>query len=193
LPAYDPHGFALVALIPDFETTPEWRATLASPDYADWRDSPLDQERIRTAIAKRLIRSLRDLKVRELTLAGNPFWVELSVNVVRSHHSWHQSGRIQLYAMRSLGYRLALETVSDTEKSRLRHIVHNALLHKIDVGAGEEFRPLVVIARAVATKSLIKQLEDRIRDAPTRSVRINAQRMLDGINGKPYRPYRAYT
>jgi hypothetical protein len=91
--------------------------------------------------------------------------------------------------LRSLSRRLHSEGVSEDERRSLRHVITEALLWKIDAGAGEEFRSLTRIARDVASDDLVAGLEARMREAPKRSVRINAERMLDCIRGKPYRRY----
>lgn len=188
-PAWRPDSYLLVRIIPDFDNTPEWRAAAAAPHYSMWRDSPYDAERIRGAVAANILAKLRDSNVRELIVTGDPFWLALTINVVCSHHRWHRSGRIQLSAMRSLRQRLSIKTLSDPERSRLLEVMNDALLRNVDVGTGQEFRALAHIARTVATDKLITGLEDRVRTSTTRSVRINAQRMLDYINGKPYRTY----
>ena len=176
-------------MIPDFDNTPEWREAAAVPHYSMWRDSPCDAERVRGAVAANIIAKLRDSNVRELIVTGDPFWLALTINVVCSHHRWHRSGRIQLSAMRALRQRLSINTLSDRERPRLLEVMNDALLRNVDVGIGQEFRALAHVARTVANDKLITGLEDRVRASTTRSVRINAQRMLDYINGKPYWKY----
>ena len=93
-------------------------------------------------------------------------------------------------AMRSLRRLLGSAGISEKEARKLRDVLEQALLAKVDSGAGEEFRALAQIAKAVATKGLITGLEHRMRNATDEPARINAQRMLDVIHGKPYRRYR---
>jgi hypothetical protein len=188
-PAWRPDSHLLVQMIPDFDNTPEWRAAAAAPQYSMWRDSPWDEERVRGAVAANIIAKLRHPNVRKRIVIGDPFWLALTINVVCSHHRWHQSGRIQLSAMRSLRQRLTIDTLSAPERSRLLDVMNDALLRNVDVGAGQEFRALARVARTVTNNKLIAGLEDRVSTSKTRSVRINAQRMLDYINGKPYSKY----
>lgn len=144
---------------------------------------------MRGAVANQIVRRLRDEDVRKLIETGDAFWLELAKRVATCKQRWHQSGRIQASALRSLTRRYAMAGLSGEEKQNLGSSIAIALLHKIDTGTGEEFRSLTGVARQVATPELIAALEGRVRDSASRSVRINAKRMLDRINGMPYKRY----
>ena len=183
----------LVEMIPDFETTQEWRAAIAGSHYEKWafdRTSTSDLERIRRAVAVNLIRKLRDSVVGDLVMDGDLFWLALALNVAQTAHVWHQSSRVQLNVLRALRRRLAREGLSDQEKQQISDVLEQHLLRKVDTGAGEEFKAIALIARTIPTAGLITGLQERIRSAEKRSVRINALRMLDCVNGLPYRRYR---
>jgi hypothetical protein len=189
-PTWRADGHLLIAMVPDFHKTPVWRETEASPLYETWRNSAYDVERVQAAIALGIIRNLRGETARKHILEGDLFWTVLAINVLRSQHHWHQSGRIRLVAMRGLRGRLGAETITDKERRSLTALLEQYLLRAVDEGAGEEFKALTRIAKAIGTTALVKQLEERVNDAQERPTRNNAQRMLDCINGKPYRPYR---
>jgi hypothetical protein len=189
-PAPRADGYLLVGIIPDFETTPEWREAQAGPHYETWRHSAYDVERIQAAIALAIIRKLRSEAARKGIHEGDPFWTTLAMNVLRSQHHWHQSGRIRLATMRALRGRWADPTVNDTERARLTAVLQQSLIRAIDEGAGEEFKPLTKIAKAIGGSALRKALDERVQNAPTRPIRLNSQRMLDVMSGKPYGRYR---
>lgn len=134
-------------------------------------------------------RRLRDPEIQELIVKGDPFWRALAIDVVTSKDRWHQSGRIRINALRALRRRLCCEDMSAAEQSELHDAIDLGILQMLDSGVGEEFRALANVARTAATPKLIAALEDRVRTSPSRPHRINAQRLLDRIAGKPYRPY----
>lgn len=188
-PAPRADGYLLIGMIPDFQTTPEWRDAQASPDYETWRHSAYDVERIQAAIALGIIRNLRSEIARKQIFDGNPFWTALAINVLRSQHHWHQSGRIRLAAMRALRGRWAADAITEGERRGLKAVLEQHLLRAVDEGVGEEFKPLCQIAKAISPAELITALEQRANNPPNRATGINAQRMLDVMNGKPYRRY----
>jgi hypothetical protein len=179
----------LVALILDFDSTLEWREAVEGPHYEVWRHSSVDVGRVKEAVAEGIIRKLRDPGVHELIVAGDVFWGQLAVNVARADYTWHQSGRIKVNAMRALRWRLACDTVTELERRSVNQALEEALVRAVDQGADQEFKAITKVARAVAHPSLIAKLEYRSTDATEPSVRINARRMLDYINGQPYRRY----
>src|SRR5215207_9867875 len=179
----------MIGLVPALETSPEWQEAIDSPYFKKLLEGPDDVQRVQGLIATRIVRKLRDANIRQRIEAGDPFWLDLALRVVCIEHKWLQSGRIQASALGSLARRLSAPEVPDAERRRLSATINAALLNKIDTGAGQEFRALAGIARRVATSDLIAGLEERVRNSDKKSIRINAERMLDYIKGKPYRRY----
>ena len=182
----------LVGLIPGFDATPEWQEAVLGPHYASWCDSPVSMERVRGAVATRLIDKVRTEEVRRLIISGDPFWLPVALNVVAVHYNGHHSGRIQLSALRALQQRYLNLADSSTERPKLLCVLEEVLLKVVDQGGGREFKAHTKISHAVASPDFKKKLEYRARYAPTSSIRFNAQRMLDVVNGKPYRPYMSH-
>ena len=180
---------ALIPLVPGLELTPEWQEAISNPYYASWRDIPVDHERVRGAVAYRVIRRLRDGGVRTMLAAGDPFWVQIAINVIATEMLWHQSSRTQLSAMRSLSRCVRSGVLKDGLQRQAMATIELALVRSVERGVGEEFRALTRVARAVASPNLIYVLRKRATDGGRRSVRINALRMLDVIEGRPYRRY----
>lgn len=189
VPIGQPYFRYMIEMVPFLEKSPEWQEAVNSPYFKKLFEGPDDVQRVQGLIATKLVRKLRDETIRQLIGSGDPFWLELAIRVVRIEHKWHQSGRIQTSALRSLARRLSAPELPDEERRKLSKTINAALLNKIDTGAGEEFRALAGIARRVATSDLIAGLEQRAGNSDKSSVRINAERMLDYINGKPYRRY----
>lgn len=176
-------------LIPEFDSTPEWQEAITSPYFDMWRKSPYDEERVRGAVACQIIRKLRTSEVRQLILRGDPHWTAIAINVVRSPHRWHQSTRIQVSALRTLRRRLTADGLPQRERQDLHDVISETVLRLLDAGIGEEFRAVAHVARGVSSLKLVSALELRLKTAESRAARINAQRMLEYVQGGPYRRY----
>lgn len=183
----------LCALVPDLELQPEWQQGLTRLHAAQGGRNPDEVADLRRAVALRLIRALRTDQVRDAIANGDPFWTALALSVIATPYQWHQSMRIKLNAMRALRRRLDSADVQEVDRRRIVNALTSALLFAVDAGIGEEFRAVTRIARRIATPDLVTGLEHRSRDALERPIRINAQRMLDAVHGKPYRRYGADT
>jgi hypothetical protein len=182
---------AFVSLVPRFEKTAEWQDAVKDPKFAIWGKKPDLVSRVQGGIAYNIVRKLRDAPVREQIASGDPFWLSLALNLVGCRARWHQSDRIRLSVMRSLRRRLMEASVPSRDREEIRAALEAALLNMVRKGVGEEFKGLANLAKAVATPTLRTGLSRLSKDATqVRSVRINAQRMLDRIEGKSYRRYR---
>jgi hypothetical protein len=180
----------LAALIPDYDATPEWQSAVAGPHYEQWGHDGYEVARLREALAARIIWKRRDDAPKAAILSGDPFWLELAINVVSANFRWHRSGRVKVNALRALRWRHGNGVLLQSERHDLEKVIERALLIAVDHGEGEEFRAHCGVARAVPTAALIAELDRRITRAAERDVRINAARMLDVVNGKPYQRYR---
>lgn len=179
----------LWSLVPDFEQRPEWQAALRGPDAARWTGQTHEVANMRHAVGVAIVRKLRTRVVRDQIAQGDPFWSTLALNVIATPYRWHQSTRIKLNAMSALVRLIDRDGMREEGRDRLRQAIGSAMLFSIDTGVGEEFRAMTRIARRLASPKFAADLKLRAEQAAERAIRINAQRMLDVVEGRPYRRY----